>query len=115
VGREGEKWYGTEGKTRRKDKKDKKEREEWEVAFWNVVGLYNKDREFWEKLKRWDVMVLMETWVEKRGWERVRNRLPKGYSWGVQGVIRKGRRGRARGGMIMVVRKELVEEGEGGN
>jgi len=32
----------------------------WRVAFWNVAGMYNKDRDFWEKLREWDVMVLLE-------------------------------------------------------
>jgi len=56
---------------------------------------------------------MMETWVERKGWERVKNKLPKGYRWGVQWATRSGRRGRAKGGMIMGVRKELTEEGEG--
>lgn len=45
-------YQGTEGR---------KEEEGWRVAFWNVAGLTNKDREFWESLKNWDVMVLTET------------------------------------------------------
>lgn len=39
----------------------------------------------------------------------MRNRLPKGYRWGVQGAVREEKRGRAKGGMIMGVREELVE------
>jgi len=30
------------------------------IAFWNVAGLGNKDREFWKGLKEWDVVVLEE-------------------------------------------------------
>lgn len=41
--------------------------DKWKIVFWNVVGLYNKNKRFWEDLKRWDVMVLLETWVEERG------------------------------------------------
>jgi len=52
------------------------------------------------------------TWVDRRGWERVRNGLPRGYKWGVQWASRKGKRGRAKGDMIMV-RKDLMEEGKG--
>jgi len=43
----------------------------------------------------------------------VRNRLPRGYRWGVQWASRKGKRGRAKGGMIMGVKKDLMEEGKG--
>jgi len=28
------------------------------IAFWNVAGLGNKDREFWKGLKEWDVIVM---------------------------------------------------------
>jgi len=29
-------------------------------------------------------MVLVETWVEERGWGKMREKLPKGYDWKVQ-------------------------------
>lgn len=35
----------------------------WKV--WNVARLGNKD--FWEGLKDWDVIVMSETWTEKGG------------------------------------------------
>jgi len=54
------------------------------VAFWNVAGLENKDKEFWIGLKEWDAMVLLETWLDDKGWKRVKKRLPGGYEWGVQ-------------------------------
>lgn len=31
--------------------------------FRNVAGLKNKDRNFWEAIKEWDVVVISETWV----------------------------------------------------
>jgi len=86
-----------------------KKGEEWKMMFWNVAGVRNKDKDFWESLKKWEVMVLSETWLEKKEWERVKGRLPKGYKWGVQGATRDGKRGRAKGGMIMGIREELVE------
>lgn len=51
----------------------------YKIGFWNVAGLENKDREFWEKLEEWDIMFLSETWLHKKGWERVRRWLPKDY------------------------------------
>lgn len=36
------------------------------IAFWNVAGLRNKDREFWERIKQWDVMVFIETWIDEK-------------------------------------------------
>lgn len=34
----------------------------------------NKDRNFWKGLKEWDVMVLMETWIEERMEKNVRKK-----------------------------------------
>lgn len=36
--------------------------------------------------------------------------MSKGYRWGVQGASRKNKRGRAMGGMIMGIRKEIAEK-----
>lgn len=38
-----------------------KEVGQYKIAFWNVVGLLNKDRGFWMELKKWDMLFLMET------------------------------------------------------
>jgi len=57
------------------------EREVWRVAFWNVTKLGNKDREFWEKIKEWDVIIMMETWIDKKRWKKLRGKLPKDYIW----------------------------------
>ncbi|XP_036148384.1 uncharacterized protein LOC118647469 [Monomorium pharaonis] len=81
------------------------------MAFWNVAGLSNKDKEFWDGLKEWDVMFLLETWADEKGWEKIRDRVPKGYEWGVQKASRKNRKGRAMGGMIVGIRKELGDKG----
>lgn len=63
--------------------------------------LSNKDRDFWEGLKGWDVIVLSETWIEDKGWDRWKEKSPGGFVWGWQGATRVKRRGRAMGGMIM--------------
>lgn len=59
-------------------------RDNWKVAFWNIAGLVNKDGEFWKRLKEWEVMVLIETWVEEKNWRKVREKLPRGYEWNMQ-------------------------------
>lgn len=33
-------------------------------------------------MEEWNV--LMETWVDVKGWEKIRNRMPKSYIWVVQ-------------------------------
>jgi len=62
------------------------------IAFWNVAGLGNKDRDFWESLKKWDVMILIETWTEEKGWGKIKERFPRGYVWRMQGAKRKKKR-----------------------
>jgi len=84
------------------------------IAFWNVAGLGNKDRKFWESLKKWDVVTLVETWTEEKGWEKVKERLPGGFVWRTQGVKRKKKKGRAIGGLVMGIRKEWWIREEGG-
>lgn len=37
------------------------------IAFWNVAGLGKKNRDFWRGIEEWDVVVMMETWVEEKG------------------------------------------------
>lgn len=36
------------------------------IVFWNVAGFWGKEEDFWRKLERWDVIVMMETWVERK-------------------------------------------------
>lgn len=81
------------------------------MVFWNVAGMTNKDKDFWEGLKRWDVIMLEETWLGAREWEKIRGNLPKGYIWGRQEAERRNRKGRAMGGMLMRIRRELMEKG----
>ncbi|XP_011884026.1 PREDICTED: golgin subfamily A member 6-like protein 22, partial [Vollenhovia emeryi] len=83
-------------------------------------GLSNKDREFWRDLEKWDAIVMMETWVEEKGWGKVRDRLPEGFIWRMQAAVKKNKKGRAAGGMMIGIRKEVTitdtereEESEG--
>ena len=31
------------------------------VAFWNIAGAENKDKDFWKCVEEWDVIVMCET------------------------------------------------------
>jgi len=72
-----------------------------------VAGLGNKDGDFWKGIKDWDVVVMSETWLVKRGWERIRERLTREFRWGVQLAGRKNKKGRAIGGMVIGVRNGI--------
>lgn len=45
--------------------------------FLECGGPGNKDRDFWLRLRRWDVVVLLENWLQEGGWRRIREWLPK--------------------------------------
>lgn len=55
-----------------------KERE-YKVVFWNVAGLGNKGRDFWKEVKEWHIIIMSEMWLEKKGWEGVRDFVPRGF------------------------------------
>lgn len=42
-------------------------------------------------------MFLSETWLQKKGWKRVKRSLPKGYIWEMQEAEKRSKKGRAMG------------------
>lgn len=36
------------------------------MLIWNVAGLKNKDKDFWKGLEKWDIIILLETWLDKK-------------------------------------------------
>ncbi|XP_011864832.1 PREDICTED: sodium/potassium/calcium exchanger 1-like, partial [Vollenhovia emeryi] len=72
----------------------------------------NKDKDFWEGIRKWDIIYMSETWVQKKGWEKVKRWLPKGYRWEIQEAGKKNKKGRAIGGIVMGRREETEIEGE---
>lgn len=37
-------------------------------------------------MEEWDVITMSEAWLDKKKWERVKGRFPRGFKWGVQYV-----------------------------
>ncbi|XP_024877156.1 golgin subfamily A member 6-like protein 22, partial [Temnothorax curvispinosus] len=93
----------------REKRKIRREEEMWKVAFWNVAGIANKDKEFWEAIKEWDIVIMMETWLDERGWEKMKEKIPREYKWRVQIATRRNKKGRASGGMLLGIRKRIEE------
>lgn len=89
---------------------NRKEEGGWRIGFWNIAGLRNKDEKFWKEIGRWEVIVLVETWLDKKGWEKVK--IPKVYVWEMQEAKKVSRKGRAMEGMLMGIKRELWEKGE---
>lgn len=56
-------------------------------------------------------MVFEKIWVDEMRWIKLRKKLPGGYVWEEQIARRESRRGRALGGMLMGIRKQIMEKG----
>lgn len=78
--------------------------------FWNVAGLKNKENDFWQFIKEYDVVGLSETWVDDQAWEEMKNILPDEYTWKVTPAKKEHRVGRASGGIITGLKKDIEEE-----
>jgi len=79
------------------------------LVFWNVAGIQNKDRDFWDYLEKFDVIGLCETWIEEREWGSLKLRLSKRFVWKCQYAVRTKNKSRAKGGIITAVRKGIEE------
>lgn len=77
------------------------------IGFWNVTRAKGKDEQFCEKIMKWDVIGLVETWIEGAEWERWKRRVPREFNWTIQGARRGGKKGRAKGGTWVGIRKGL--------
>lgn len=49
--------------------------------------------------------------MDEKEWEVIKIK-SRGYVWGMQWVERKNKKGRAMGGMLMGIRKELIDKGK---
>ncbi|XP_024868964.1 caldesmon-like [Temnothorax curvispinosus] len=72
-----------------------------------------EDRDFWDGVKKWDVIIMMETWMDKKGWEKMKEKLPKEFGWRVQIANKRNKKGRTCGEMLVGIRKGLEEIKEG--
>jgi len=73
--------------------------------FWNVAGIGNKSTDFWRYIVKFDFISLCETWVDEKGWEIWKERLPSSHVWACDFAIRNKKKGRAKGGFIIGIRK----------
>jgi hypothetical protein len=70
----------------------------------------NKRMSFGSIWEKFDVVGMVETWVEEKGWEKLEKRMPIGFEWKCQYAERESKKGRAKGGIIMGVKNGLEEE-----
>jgi hypothetical protein len=63
-------------------------------------------------VRQFEIVVLVETWIKERSWEKIEEFLPKKYKWEYQGAKRRKKKGRAAGGIITGVKLGIKEKGE---
>lgn len=79
------------------------------MIFWNIVGIRNKDSNFWNFIEMFDVVGLTETWVGEQYWESMKSKLSTGYRCKLQGASREKEKGRTSGVVVARVRTNLEE------
>jgi len=55
---------------------------------------------------------MTKTWIERKRWDRLKNYLPEDFKWKCQHAKRKKNKGRAMGGIITGIKKDIKEENE---
>ncbi len=91
---------GSEGRETEKlgEERQLRKTEARTLLAWNVAGVKNKDKEFWDYVKQFDLVILLETWVEDKEWIKWKGRMPEGYQWETVHAKRIHNKGRAAGG-----------------
>lgn len=66
-------------------------------------------------LENFDIIALQETWLEKEREKDWKRRLNKDYEWTAKPARREKRKGRAMGGVMVGIKKEINKLGGGRN
>lgn len=75
-----------------------------------MAGLDRQDKNFWRYIKGYDFIGLNVTWINKKRWEEIRNWLPETHIWHCKYAKKEKERRRAKGGIMLGMRKNLREE-----
>lgn len=68
----------------------------------------SKDKEVWRFLEKGDFVSLCETWLEEKDWKNWENRLSKKFVWKAVPARREAKKGRAKGGFLIGIKKDWV-------
>lgn len=69
------------------------EKDDKKLLFWNVAGLMNKDKDFWHYIKGFDFISMCETWLEEKGWDNFKGRLPNSHEWVCSFAMKEKKKG----------------------
>lgn len=79
------------------------------ACIWNIAGILNKDNETWKYLNTFDILGLTETWIDKDNWKKIEGKLSKKFNWKCRYAEKSNKKGRAKGGIITGISKNIVE------
>lgn len=74
---------------------------------WNIAGMY-KVRDLKDYLNNFDIIALQETWLEKQKEKMTIKKLDKGYKWIAKAAKRENKKGRAKGGVLVGIKKGVA-------
>lgn len=73
-------------------------------------GRIKKDKEFWGRIKEWDVVGLVKTWLEIKDWKEIKKKMLMEFSWCMQEASKEKKKRRAARRIIMGIKKGLGEK-----
>ncbi|KAG7196803.1 hypothetical protein KM043_016916 [Ampulex compressa] len=82
--------------------KEEREKGDKNVKVWKVGN-----KEVWKYIEKYDIVELTETWMDEKAWNRMRGRLASTYEWSSVQAVKEKRKGRAKGGLVAAVSREL--------
>lgn len=77
------------------------------MILWNIAGLTNKKEEFWAYVKEFDILMFLETWLEEHKESILLSKIGTQYKWKTLPAEREKRKGRAKGGQLIAIKKTL--------
>lgn len=71
---------------------------------WNIAGI-GKVIKIKNYLSEFDIVMLQETWLERKNEREWLGKLGKGFNWVAKEAKRENKRGRAKGGVLVGIKK----------
>lgn len=81
-------------------------------VFWNCAGLLKKDRDFWDFIEKNDFISLCETWLDEKGMDKFIDNLSNEFIWHAVAAVKEKRKGRAKKGFLIGIRKNMLGNGK---
>ena len=79
----------------------------FEVIFWNIAGIANMEGDLIEGINSYSILCLYETWVDDVTMNLPRHLATRGFTFVNSPAVRTASRGRAKGGIICVINKNI--------